>query len=86
MAKLLLLLGTQIMEFFEAMGMKLPVKPPLMMVDSTALNSAEEREALPTDGAGGRGGRRGGGPVFHTRGLTLTQVNIIFACQLACLR
>lgn len=62
------------MEFFEGMGMKLPVKPPLMLVDSTALNSAEEREAQPTVGAGGRGGRCGGGPVFHTRGLTLTQV------------
>ncbi|CAL8462861.1 g2395 [Coccomyxa elongata] len=66
-------LYTKIMEFFEGMGMKLPVKPPLMLVDSTALNSAEEREAQPTGGAGGRGGRRGGGPVFHTRGLTLTQ-------------
>lgn len=69
------------MEFFEGMGMKLPVKPPLMLVDSTALNSAEEREAQPTGGAGGRGGRRGSGPVFHTRGLTLTQVFSSFACQ-----
>ncbi len=66
----------QIMTFFEGMGMRLPVKPPLMLVDSAALNSAEAVEHRPAgNGGGGGGGRRGdgSGPVFHTRGLTLTQ-------------
>lgn len=47
------------------MGMALPEKPPLMMVESSALNDAEERE-------GRSGGGHSHGPVFHTRGLTLT--------------
>ena len=47
------------------MGMALPEKPPLMMVESAALNEAEEKE-----GRSGKGHSHG--PVFHTRGLTLT--------------
>ncbi|EIE27209.1 hypothetical protein COCSUDRAFT_11485, partial [Coccomyxa subellipsoidea C-169] len=70
-------LYAKIMTFFEGMGMRLPVKPPLMLVDSAALNSAEAVEHRPAGngGGGGGGGRRGdgSGPVFHTRGLTLTQ-------------
>ena len=49
------------------MGMALPEKPPLMMVESSALNDAEERE-----GRSGGGHSHSHGPVFHTRGLTLT--------------
>ena len=45
--------------------MSLPEKPPLMMVESSALNEAEERE-------GRAGGGHSHGPIFHTRGLTLT--------------
>ncbi len=41
----------------------LPVRPPLMLVESGALNEAEDRE----------GGHRHDGPVFHTRGLTLSE-------------
>lgn len=49
------------------MGMALPEKPPLMMVESSALNDAEERE-----GRSSGGHSHSHGPVFHTRGLTLT--------------
>ena len=41
----------------------LPMRPPLMLVESGALNEAEDRE----------GGHRHDGPVFHTRGLTLSE-------------
>ena len=39
------------------------MRPPLMLVESGALNEAEDRE----------GGHRHDGPVFHTRGLTLSE-------------
>lgn len=58
-------LYNQILSFYQRMGMALPEKPPLMMVESSALNDAEERE-------GRSGGGHSHGPVFHTRGLTLT--------------
>lgn len=45
--------------------MALPEKPPLMLVEAGALNEAEERE-------GRSGSGHSHGPVFHTRGLTLT--------------
>lgn len=47
------------------MGMPLPEKPPLMLVETSALNAAEEKE-------GRTGSGHNHGPVFHTRGLTLT--------------
>lgn len=47
------------------MGMALPEKPPLMLVETSALNAAEEKE-------GRTGSGHSHGPVFHTRGLTLT--------------
>lgn len=62
-AKLMSIL--QILSFYQRMGMALPEKPPLMMVESSALNEAEEQE-------GRSGGGHSHGPVFHTRGLTLT--------------
>ena len=44
--------------------MPLPEVPPLMLVETSALNAAEDKE--------GRSGGHNHGPVFHTRGLTLT--------------
>ena len=55
----------QILRFFYHKGMALPEKPPLMLVETSALNEAEEQE-----GRSGTGHDHG--PVFHTRGLTLT--------------
>ena len=55
----------QILGFYQHMGMALPEKPPLMLVETSALNAAEEKE-----GRAGSGHEHG--PVFHTRGLTLT--------------
>ena len=55
----------QVLSFYSHLGMALPEKPPLMMVESAALNEAEERE-------GRSSGGHSHGPVFHTRGLTLT--------------
>lgn len=55
----------QILRFYHHMGMALPEKPPLMLVETSALNAAEEKE-------GRTGAGHNHGPVFHTRGLTLT--------------
>ena len=55
----------QILGFYQRMGMALPEKPPLMLVETSALNEAEEKE-------GRSGNGHDHGPVFHTRGLTLT--------------
>ncbi|KAK9806813.1 hypothetical protein WJX72_003625 [[Myrmecia] bisecta] len=57
-------LYNEILQFYDQMGMRLPEKPPLMLVDGTALNEAENKE--------GREAGSGSAPVFHTRGLTLT--------------
>ncbi|EFN54802.1 hypothetical protein CHLNCDRAFT_35770 [Chlorella variabilis] len=54
-----------VLSFYVGMGMPLPVVPPMMLVDSGALNEAEGQET--------RGKGRGAGPVFHVRGLTLTE-------------
>ncbi len=53
----------QVLAFYERLGMPLPERVPLMLVDGPALNEAGTRE-----------GARPGGPAFHTRGLTLCQV------------
>ncbi len=53
----------QVLAFYERLGMPLPERVPLMLVDGPALNEAGTRE-----------GARPGGPSFHTRGLTLCQV------------
>lgn len=56
------------LEFFAKMDMALPDKPPLMLVDNAALNEAETKEQR-------HNGPKGTlAPVFHTRGLTLSQV------------
>ncbi|KAL3138373.1 hypothetical protein ABBQ32_006175 [Trebouxia sp. C0010 RCD-2024] len=55
----------QILRFYHHKGMALPEEPPLMLVETSALNAAEEKE-----GRSGTGHDHG--PVFHTRGLTLT--------------
>ena len=49
--------------FYERLGMPLPQRVPLVLVDGPCLNEAMTRE-----------GQRPGGPTFHTRGLTLCQV------------
>ena len=54
----------QVLGFFQHLGMPLPEAPPLMLVETSALNAAEDKE--------GRSGGHNHGPVFHTRGLTLT--------------
>ncbi|KAK9863197.1 hypothetical protein WJX84_000665 [Apatococcus fuscideae] len=60
----------EIISFFAGMGMHLPERPPLMLVESSALNEVAK-------------GRHGSGPMsgssssagatFHTRGLTMTE-------------
>jgi hypothetical protein len=54
-----------VLMFYQSLGMPLPQKPPLMLVESGALNAAEDRE--------GMGHRQG--PIFHTRGLCLSEVH-----------
>ncbi|PRW57394.1 DA1-related 1-like [Chlorella sorokiniana] len=58
-------LWQNVLSYFASLGMALPAVPPMMLVDSSALNDAEAQET--------RGRGRGGGPVFHVRGLTLTE-------------
>lgn len=58
-------LWQNVLAFYDGLGLSLPTVPPMMLVDSGALNEAEGQETH------GRG--RGGGPVFHVRGLTLTE-------------
>jgi hypothetical protein len=60
----------QVLAFYEGMGMALREKPPLMLVDSAALGEAETREQRSNGPPGAAA------PVFHTRGLTLSQVSI----------
>jgi hypothetical protein len=54
-----------VLSFYASLGMPLPARPPLALVDDGALNAAVSGQT------GGRG--RGEGPVFHTRGLCLTE-------------
>ena len=55
-------LYANILAFYHIMSMPLPRKPPLSLVDNSALNSATSRQ-----------GPREDGPIFHTRGLCLTE-------------
>lgn len=55
---------SQVLAFYQQLGMPLPEVPPLMLVETSALNAAEDKE--------GRSQGHSHGPVFHTRGLTLT--------------
>eukprot|EP00887_Chlorella_sp_A99_P004192 scaffold23.g4192.t1 len=54
-----------VIQFFTHIGLGLPTRPPMMLVEARVLAEVEARE---TGGAG-----RGDGPVFHTRGLCLTE-------------
>lgn len=51
-----------VVQFFAALNMHLPMKPPLLVVDSPALEEATNKQGLRPDG-----------PTFHTRGLCLTE-------------
>ena len=55
------------------MGMALPVVPPMMLVVSEALQQALGREAPGGSRGRGSGGGVDDGPVFHVRGLTLSE-------------
>uniref|UniRef100_A0A061QI22 Lim domain-containing protein isoform 2 n=1 Tax=Tetraselmis sp. GSL018 TaxID=582737 RepID=A0A061QI22_9CHLO len=57
-------LYSEVLAFYALVEMPLPVKPPLMLVETSGLNEAEA----------GEGANRGQGPVFHTRGLCLSEV------------
>jgi Protein DA1/LIM domain len=52
-----------ILEFYSRSGMQLPTRPPLSLVNNSALNTA----------TGQQGANRTDGPIFHTRGLCLTE-------------
>jgi len=54
-----------VLYFFESLSMPLPVRPPLMLVESSALNDAEDKEGI----------AHRQGPVFHTRGLCLSEIH-----------
>eukprot|EP00884_Botryococcus_braunii_P000692 jgi/Botrbrau1/10623/Bobra.154_1s0013.1 len=58
-------LYNKVLAFYAQMGMPLPTRPPLMLVEVSALNEAEVRE--------GRSAQDPTAPAFHTRGLTLMQ-------------
>ena len=51
-----------VVRFFATLNMHLPSRPPLLVVDSPALNEATNTQ-----------GSRPDGPAFHTRGLCLTE-------------
>lgn len=52
-----------ILDFYLRQGMQLPTKPPLSLVSNSALNTATDQQ----------GANRTDGPIFHTRGLCLTE-------------
>jgi hypothetical protein len=52
-----------ILDFYLRQGMQLPAKPPLSLVNNSALNTATDQQ----------GANRTDGPIFHTRGLCLTE-------------
>jgi hypothetical protein len=51
-----------ILDFYRRQGMQLPVKPPLSLVSNSVLNNASDQQGTRVDG-----------PIFHTRGLCLTE-------------
>ena len=51
----------QVLQFYESMNMRVPNKPPLLLVESSALESAEARE-----GRSNAGHRHGPAPVRST--------------------
>jgi hypothetical protein len=53
-----------ILDFYLRQGMQLPAIPPLSLVDNSALNNAATDQ---------EGANRTDGPIFHTRGLCLTE-------------
>jgi hypothetical protein len=60
-----------VLAFFASLGIPLPARPPLALVDAGALNA--RATGAGRGGDGGSGGEAPEGPVFHTRGLCLTE-------------
>jgi hypothetical protein len=58
-----------VLAFFASLGIPLPARPPLALVDAGALNA----RAVGAGRGGGGGGAAPEGAVFHTRGLCLTE-------------
>jgi hypothetical protein len=54
-----------VLSLYASFGMALPTRPPLLLVESAALNEASHTDKGPC-------GKKDG-PVFHTRGLTLSE-------------
>mmetsp|Transcript_20267 Transcript_20267/g.61060 ORF Transcript_20267/g.61060 Transcript_20267/m.61060 type:complete len:562 (-) Transcript_20267:314-1999(-) len=59
-----------VLSLYAHLNMPLPTRPPLMLVESAALNEATGKVGL--HGQGGSGPKTDG-PVFHTRGLCLSE-------------
>lgn len=58
-----------ILQLYRSFGMPLPTRPPLILVESAALNEASSRERCPDHGRA----LADEGPQFHTRGLCLSE-------------
>ena len=66
----------QVLAFFTKLGMPLPERPPLLLVDSESLGNAREVEGDCSHGQPHSSpGAPTAGPVLHTRGLCLWQVS-----------
>lgn len=66
---------SQVLAFFAKLGMPLPERPPLLLVDSESLGNAREKEGdCSHDQPPGTSPAPISGPVMHTRGLCLWQV------------
>eukprot|EP00798_Chlamydomonas_sp_ICE-L_P001389 gene1389-32758_t len=59
-------LYTDIITFYKSLGMELPSRPPLMLVDGKTLKQHAGKEGRATTL---------GGPIFHVRGLTLSKIH-----------
>ena len=68
----------QVLAFFAKLGMPLPERPPLLLVDSESLGNAREKEGDCSHvQPPGSSPAPTSGPVLHTRGLCLWQVSLV---------
>ena len=58
--------ASQVLRFYERLGLKLPQQPPLLLVKSAELGNAASREQHPSSDRGAPGSN-GAAPVMHTR-------------------